>query len=233
MKIQCDVCAKEEASVFCTADEAALCQNCDNRVHNANKLASKHPRFSLLNPQFKESPSCDICQERRALLFCQEDRALLCRECDIPIHRANEHTKKHNRFLLTGVKLSAAASSYEAATSSSGSLSETEIKLSVTNEVNCQPNSTANCAESSSSTWRDNESSQPVSQQASDSTSSIAEYLMETLPGWHVEDLLDPSSQYGFCKIHEQMSPLINEEFRGMPDYFIQRHACAFTSYAS
>uniref|UniRef100_A0A803Q9R0 B box-type domain-containing protein n=1 Tax=Cannabis sativa TaxID=3483 RepID=A0A803Q9R0_CANSA len=62
MKIRCDVCDKKEASVFCTADEAALCDDCDNRVHHANKLASKHSRFSLLQPGFKESPLCDICQ---------------------------------------------------------------------------------------------------------------------------------------------------------------------------
>ncbi|PIN04883.1 hypothetical protein CDL12_22575 [Handroanthus impetiginosus] len=200
MKIQCDVCGKEGASVFCTADEAALCKNCDSRVHNANKLASKHSRFSLLNPRAKESPQCDICQERRALLFCQEDRALLCRECDIPIHRANEHTKKHNRFLLTGVKISAAASSYQTAISPTGSKSETEINISVTNEVNYQPTSTANCSESSSNPWRDNEQSQPMSQQGAESTSSISEYLMETLPGWHVDDLLEPSSHYGLSQ---------------------------------
>ncbi|KAK4491456.1 hypothetical protein RD792_002206 [Penstemon davidsonii] len=122
MKIQCDVYSKKEAYVFCTSDEAALCHNCDNRVHNANKLASKHPRFPLVHPQ--ESPCCDICQ------FCQEDRARLCLECDNPIHKANEYTKKQNRFLLSGVKISGAASSYQAAgtgTSSSG--------------INIQPNS--------------------------------------------------------------------------------------------
>ncbi|MCD7459087.1 hypothetical protein HAX54_040049 [Datura stramonium] len=46
MKIQCDVCNKKEASVFCVADEAALCDSCDHRVHHANKLAGKHQRFS-------------------------------------------------------------------------------------------------------------------------------------------------------------------------------------------
>ncbi|CAF2146150.1 unnamed protein product [Brassica napus] len=102
MKIWCDVCDKEEASVFCCADEAALCNGCDRHVHFANKLAGKHLRFSLTSPTPKDAPLCDICGERRALLFCQEDRAILCRECDIPIHQANEHTKKHNRFLLTG-----------------------------------------------------------------------------------------------------------------------------------
>lgn len=62
MKIKCDVCEKEEASVFCSADEAALCEACDRRVHHANKLATKHQRFSLLQPSCKDSPRCDICQ---------------------------------------------------------------------------------------------------------------------------------------------------------------------------
>lgn len=42
-----------------------------------------------------------------------------------------------------------------------------------------------------------------IQQEDSVSASSISEYLMETLPGWHVEDFLDsPScSPYGFCKV--------------------------------
>jgi hypothetical protein len=69
MKVQCDVCAAEAASVFCCADEAALCDACDRRVHRANKLAGKHRRFSLLHPSSSSSsaqttkpPLCDICQ---------------------------------------------------------------------------------------------------------------------------------------------------------------------------
>ncbi|CAN0925413.1 B-box zinc finger protein 22 [Linum grandiflorum] len=38
------------------------------------------------------------------LFFCLEDRALLCRKCDVAIHTANEHVSVHQRFLLTGVK---------------------------------------------------------------------------------------------------------------------------------
>lgn len=68
MKIQCDVCNKDDASVFCTADEAALCDTCDHRVHHANKLASKHQRFSLIHPSSKQLPVCDICQV--CLLIC-------------------------------------------------------------------------------------------------------------------------------------------------------------------
>jgi hypothetical protein len=62
MKIQCDVCDKEQANVFCPADEAALCDGCDHSIHHANKLASQHTRFSLRHPSFKEAPLCDICQ---------------------------------------------------------------------------------------------------------------------------------------------------------------------------
>ncbi|GMH16270.1 hypothetical protein Nepgr_018111 [Nepenthes gracilis] len=118
MKIQCDVCEKKQAVVLCPADEAALCEGCDHRVHHANKLSSKHLRFSLI-PNAKEAPQCDICQERRSLVFCREDRAILCSECDISKHMGNEHARKHNRFLLTSIKLSASSSAYPTSSSSS------------------------------------------------------------------------------------------------------------------
>jgi hypothetical protein len=78
MKLQCDVCAAEAASVFCCADEAALCDACDRRVHSANKLAGKHRRFSLLSPtppswsgaaHQPPPPLCDICQVRKQIFF--------------------------------------------------------------------------------------------------------------------------------------------------------------------
>ncbi|PON80780.1 B-box-type zinc finger [Parasponia andersonii] len=216
MKIRCDACDKEEASVFCSADEAALCDGCDRRVHHANKLASKHSRFSLLQPAFKESPLCDICQERRAFLFCQEDRAILCRECDVPIHKANEHTQKHNRFLLTGVKLSASSSLYQ--NPSTSSTTTTTSSEAATNAGSRTPFSTTTkrlrtvSTEISSSSSIENpfpygtyklDENNSASENGPYSTSSISEYLMETLPGWHVEDFLDPCSSAsinGFCK---------------------------------
>lgn len=109
MKVQCDACQSAEASVFCCADEAALCMKCDSKVHDANKLASKHRRLSLLEPSSSSSSDslrCDICQERRAFFFCQADRAVLCRDCDLSIHSANELTAKHNRFLVPGARVS-------------------------------------------------------------------------------------------------------------------------------
>ncbi|CAL9021850.1 unnamed protein product [Prunus brigantina] len=200
MKIRCDVCEKEEATVFCSADEAALCDVCDRRVHYANKLAGKHKRFCLLHPTFKDSPLCDICQERRGFLFCQQDRAILCRECDFSIHKTNEHTQKHNRFILPGVKLSAAASLYPTSSSSCSGFSQvanttdaraskssSKIPKTVSDEaLNCSPSVEQT---TSSSSYKTGENC--GSDNGSVSTSSISEYLMETLPGWHVEDFFN------------------------------------------
>lgn len=104
MKIQCNVCEGAEAKVLCCADEAALCWECDEKVHAANKLANKHPRVPL-STSSSHMPKCDICQEALGYFFCLEDRALLCRKCDLAIHTANAYVSGHQRFLLTGVRV--------------------------------------------------------------------------------------------------------------------------------
>ncbi|XP_057766373.1 B-box zinc finger protein 22-like [Salvia miltiorrhiza] len=104
MKIQCNVCEAAEAKVLCCADEAALCTECDQKVHAANKLASKHQRVPLSTCS-SQKPKCDICQETVGYFFCLEDRALLCRRCDVSVHTANRLVAAHQRFLLTGVKV--------------------------------------------------------------------------------------------------------------------------------
>ena len=60
MRIHCDACEKNLATVMCCADEAALCGDCDVRIHAANKLSDKHVRVSLLTAP--EPAKCDICQ---------------------------------------------------------------------------------------------------------------------------------------------------------------------------
>lgn len=104
MKIQCDVCEEAPATLICCADEAALCAKCDVEVHAANKLASKHQRLLLQNLSNK-LPPCDICQEKPAFIFCVEDRALFCQDCDEPIHSAGSLAANHQRFLATGIRV--------------------------------------------------------------------------------------------------------------------------------
>ncbi|KAL7216643.1 hypothetical protein ACSBR1_028555 [Camellia fascicularis] len=133
MKIQCNVCGVAEAKVLCCADEAALCWACDEKVHAANKLASKHQRISLSSSS-SPMPKCDICQEMVGYFFCLEDRALFCRKCDVSIHTANTHVSAHQRFLLTGVKVELESSEPGASSSSGNSnsgekISETESRF--------------------------------------------------------------------------------------------------------
>ncbi|XP_042438820.1 B-box zinc finger protein 24-like [Zingiber officinale] len=109
MKIQCDVCEKAPATVICCADEAALCGRCDVEVHAANKLASKHQRL-LLDCLAARLPRCDICQEKAAFIFCVEDRALFCRDCDEPIHVAGTLSGDHRRYLATGIRVASSSS---------------------------------------------------------------------------------------------------------------------------
>ncbi|KAB5568177.1 hypothetical protein DKX38_001970 [Salix brachista] len=223
MKILCDVCNKEEASVFCTADEAALCDTCDHRVHHANKLASKHHRFSLLHPSSKNFPICDICQEKRAFLFCQQDRAILCRDCDGPIHAANEHTQKHSRFLLTGVKLSATSAVYTSSSSvtknggelvpdSKSQQQQQSIKKPVSvAPVNSNPATVPSILSTNTVVNKGGNNLVTNEGFGSATSSTISEYLMETLPGWHVEDFLDSSTTpFGFCKIDGGLSPFMD-----------------------
>ncbi|KAL7600826.1 hypothetical protein Lser_V15G21767 [Lactuca serriola] len=191
MKIQCDVCNENEASVYCSADEAALCAACDHRVHHANKLAGKHPRFSLLHPSPKDSPLCDICQEKKAFLFCQQDRAILCKDCDVAIHKVNQHTQNHNRFLLTGVKLSPTASLYSSSTppaviptTKNGVVPDQLPEPLPSPIMNQTTFKTPNCHHESNGSGNGS------------TTSSISEYLIEMLPGWHVEDFLDAPSNF-------------------------------------
>ncbi|KAF3794523.1 B-box zinc finger protein 22 [Nymphaea thermarum] len=103
MKITCNSCEVAEVVVMCCADEAALCSGCDEKIHAANKLAEKHQRIPLMSAS--QMPKCDICQDAIGYFFCVEDRALLCRKCDVAIHTANAYVSGHQRFLITGVRV--------------------------------------------------------------------------------------------------------------------------------
>ncbi|XP_039119494.1 B-box zinc finger protein 20-like isoform X2 [Dioscorea cayenensis subsp. rotundata] len=155
MKIQCDVCNHEPATLFCCADEAALCSSCDRHIHRANKLSIKHHRLPFLSPSpSSPSPLCDICQDKKAFIFCQQDRAIICRDCDAAIHTNNHLTENHSRFFLTGVRISSSPAPNSSSSSSSSD----------------QPEKHTNATSTSSS--------------------SFSDYLIKTLPGWKVEDLL-------------------------------------------
>ncbi|XP_052158031.1 B-box zinc finger protein 20-like isoform X1 [Oryza glaberrima] len=193
MRVQCDVCAAEPAAVLCCADEAALCSACDRRVHRANRLASKHRRLPLVHPSSTSSgdggaaaaPLCDVCREKRGLVFCVEDRAILCADCDEPIHSANDLTAKHTRFLLVGAKLSPAALAEQPVPSSDCSSDDDAAAAATEEEYHSSAASTGAAVSAPLDA-----SSNGAGGGGGVGGSSISDYLTTICPGWRVEDLL-------------------------------------------
>jgi hypothetical protein len=99
-------------------------------------------------------------------LFCKEERKILCRQCDVPLHTATEMMRRHSRFLLTGVRLSSAPVDPPPAVSEKKGQEE-ENSSSLRNAGSCSGAGATTA-----------------------SASSISEYLTKTLPGWQVEDFL-------------------------------------------
>lgn len=87
----CDACQVTAALVFCKADAAYLCGNCDSKVHGANKLASRHERVWM----------CEVCEMAPAAITCKADAAALCPACDRDIHSANPLARRHERVPIT------------------------------------------------------------------------------------------------------------------------------------
>lgn len=85
----CDFCKTASATVFCGADTAFLCLDCDSEIHAANKLASRHARVWV----------CDVCEQAPASVTCKaDDDAALCITCDRDIHSANPLARRHERL---------------------------------------------------------------------------------------------------------------------------------------
>jgi hypothetical protein len=117
-------------------------------------------------------------QEKRGFLFCKEDRAILCRDCDVPIHTSSDLTKKHTRFLLTGVRLSSAP--ITGSCSAPSEIIEQEVeKQTITESNSC-----------SSKAISQEEAGSCSGSAMSNNSSSISNYLINMLPGWHVEEFL-------------------------------------------
>ncbi|KZV45582.1 zinc finger protein CONSTANS-LIKE 13-like [Dorcoceras hygrometricum] len=86
----CDFCNESKALLYCRADSAKLCLNCDREVHSTNQLFSKHSRCLL----------CDSCDSSPASIFCCSESVVLCQNCDWETHK--EVRSIHDRRLLEG-----------------------------------------------------------------------------------------------------------------------------------
>lgn len=66
------------------------------QVHMCNKLASRHVRVGLADPN--KVPRCDICENSPAFFYCEIDGTSLCLSCDMTVHVGGKRT--HGRHLI-------------------------------------------------------------------------------------------------------------------------------------
>lgn len=87
----CDFCGEEsKAILYCRADTAKLCLNCDYQVHSTNQLFTKHTRYLL----------CDSCDSSPSSIFCSNHDLVLCQNCDWESHGSG--SLLHDRRPLDG-----------------------------------------------------------------------------------------------------------------------------------
>eukprot|EP00232_Nephroselmis_pyriformis_P001884 CAMPEP_0182913986 /NCGR_PEP_ID=MMETSP0034_2-20130328/38320_1 /TAXON_ID=156128 /ORGANISM="Nephroselmis pyriformis, Strain CCMP717" /LENGTH=127 /DNA_ID=CAMNT_0025050715 /DNA_START=40 /DNA_END=419 /DNA_ORIENTATION=+ len=86
----CDSCQLVTVAVFCQADSAFLCRDCDVNIHSANRIVGRHERMWM----------CEVCEEQPADVVCKQDAAALCRGCDAQIHDSNPLSGRHVRTPL-------------------------------------------------------------------------------------------------------------------------------------
>ncbi|URD91970.1 Zinc finger protein CONSTANS-LIKE [Musa troglodytarum] len=84
---RCDSCKSAPALLFCRADAAYLCGECDARLHGARP---RHERVWV----------CEVCEQAPASVTCKADAAALCAACDADIHSANPLALRHERALV-------------------------------------------------------------------------------------------------------------------------------------
>ncbi|CAA7018141.1 unnamed protein product [Microthlaspi erraticum] len=88
----CDTCRSTASTVYCHADSAYLCTRCDDQVHSANRVASRHKRVVI----------CESCERAPAAFLCEADDASLCAACDSEVHSANPLARRHHRVPIYG-----------------------------------------------------------------------------------------------------------------------------------
>ncbi|KAL1325815.1 hypothetical protein HN51_035863 [Arachis hypogaea] len=85
----CDSCLRRRARWFCAADDAFLCHACDNLVHSANQLASRHERVRL------QTASCKLTNK---VTTAHAWHSGFTRKARTPRHNNNKHLALQQRL---------------------------------------------------------------------------------------------------------------------------------------
>ncbi|KAL0235091.1 hypothetical protein GEMRC1_001673 [Eukaryota sp. GEM-RC1] len=96
----CDVCEARPAVVFCHHDDARLCSSCDQQVHSANKIVSRHHRVPV-----KEQPqgfgTCLKHPDMPLEFFCPVCFEPICVHCKMIGSHASGEAAAHKLVPIT------------------------------------------------------------------------------------------------------------------------------------
>lgn len=99
--LACSSCRAADATVVSLPDQTPVCSVCAKQQRAPP--GQQQREVELIQPE--KPHMCDICQDSPAYCICVEERAVLCRDCDISIHSSNKFTAKHSRFLFVGLRV--------------------------------------------------------------------------------------------------------------------------------
>uniref|UniRef100_A0A0G4FGV3 B box-type domain-containing protein n=1 Tax=Chromera velia CCMP2878 TaxID=1169474 RepID=A0A0G4FGV3_9ALVE len=82
----CDACEEQVATLFCAADAARLCDDCDELLHSQNKLTQRHVRVPV-NEMTRKAEMCESHPNVPADFWCPSCHEALCQKClDVGSH---------------------------------------------------------------------------------------------------------------------------------------------------
>jgi len=91
----CDMCQESTAEVFCEADEACLCRDCDEEHHTrGNKLMQRHRRMALQDRP-KRFGFCAFHPDSQVEFYCTVCRSPLCSSCKVMGSHSTPDTLSH------------------------------------------------------------------------------------------------------------------------------------------
>lgn len=91
----CDMCQESTAEVYCEADEACLCRDCDEENHTrGNKLMQRHKRVGLQDRP-KRFGYCTAHPDTQVDFYCTVCRLPLCSACKVMGSHSTPDTLSH------------------------------------------------------------------------------------------------------------------------------------------
>ncbi|CAG9322258.1 unnamed protein product [Blepharisma stoltei] len=91
----CDICQEAQAVVYCEADEASLCLDCDDDHHNrGNRLMQKHKRINI-SEKPKRFGNCPYHPDTKVEFFCTVCHVPVCVNCKMVGNHSTPETSTH------------------------------------------------------------------------------------------------------------------------------------------